>query len=312
MKIFKRIAITVLSMVLLLGGGSQANAQGCVYSEKYTLDDSITDTETISYNEKREVILQTGVPEEILNQYTPIRIDNLYERIKGKNFVYSGSETKYCNISDGDLEIETYGTINKSDLMIRMDFYEEFTYDELNYGYVESLIMEYAFEWLNAPTYQSTDAFTINWDANLFDPVEGNYFYAVSGYNDAAGDYHQKDYITRPSMLQEGGIGWTLNINSIESDAVATVQYRPRGGGGIFLHAKKRILSKESYALIQGEGPLEYMNIYFDYAHQKIGAEISLGISTSQTGLGFSSGVTFTGGNYDRMADIAKYYFRYY
>lgn len=77
-------------------------------------------------------------------------------------------------------------------------------------------------------------------------------------------------------MLQEGGIGWTLNINSIESDAVATVQYRPRGGGGIFLHAKKRILSKESYALIQGEGPLEYMNIYFDYAHQKIGAEISL------------------------------------
>ncbi len=117
MKIFKRIAITVLSMVLLLGGGSQANAQGCVYSEKYTLDDSITDTETISYNEKREVILQTGVPEEILNQYTPIRIDNLYERIKGKNFVYSGSETKYCNISDGDLEIEPYGTINKSDLL---------------------------------------------------------------------------------------------------------------------------------------------------------------------------------------------------
>lgn len=268
-------------------------------------------TGEFSYDKKVETILKTGVPEEIAESYSAKRVDSLYTWMNGRHFTYAGSETLYFNNTENGLEISPYSTIHESDLKLTIDFYEELSeyneYLDYEYGYVSSVIVNYGFSWLTIPFYQLVDAFTLNWDANLFEPAESNYFYAVSEY--AVSDlWTEIEYITKPSTLQSGGIGWMLSINTREPSTLPA-SLIPSGGAGVFLNAKRDFYSAR-YADINAD-TTAHTDFYVGYAHQKLGATISFGVSPTSTSLGPTVGVTFSGGNYDLMADFGRYYFQY-
>lgn len=314
MRKYKLILGMLLSATLLFAENGIEKVSKCMAYKDIAIVDEEENVKTgeISYDKKVETILQTGVPEEIAESYSTKRVDSLYTWMNGRNFTYVGSETLYFNSTESGLEISPYSTIHESDLKLTVDFYEELSeyneYLDYEYGYVSSVIVNYGFSWLTIPFNQLVDGFTLNWDANLFELAESNYFYAVSEYALPNDVWTEIEYITKPGILQSGGIGWMLSINTREASTLS-VSLPPSGGAGVFLNAKHDFYSAR-YADINTD-PTEHTDFYVSYAHQKLGATISFGVSPTSTSLGPTVGVTFSGGNYDFMADFGRYYFQY-
>lgn len=186
--------------------------------------------------------------------------------------------------------VETYDNIPTAQLEMKMA-----TFDRVSNDKVTAVIVELTYKWIKAPFFTLTDAMTFNWDGTLF-ALGG--FYAESGYDtrDVANRYQwrQTDYVDRPAKGAEGGIGWYLKTGLGAVGSTVTVDSNNRGAASIYLVPKNTIYTSTSLK----------STMFFNYAHQIVGANISLGLSQD----GPSAGVDFAGGKYDEASTYIIYH----
>ncbi len=153
----------------------------------------------------------------------------------------------------------------------------------LENGKVKWVDVALAYEWLQEPILTMTDALTFTWDANTF---YDNGFYANSGCI-VDGQYVNIEDINAPATAQAGGLGWYSKLSLPHHGNT----YKHIGGAQVLLGVKNPFSSSATLN----------SKMYLSYAHQLVGAGISLGFPGSV-------GVSFTGGKFDKQAFSYTYH----
>lgn len=235
---------------------------------------------TVSQEEKMAVILETGVPENFVENLSDSQINDYYMKFEGRNVKYKGTEEKIVEINE-NIDEKLRGTIPSSSLQLSISVFEDMS--DTGAGEVYGLIVGANFKWLKQPICSLTDGMTVNWDGSLFNFQS---FYAETGFM-LDGVWYPKDYTNTPAMSANGGIGWFLDIASGNLN---------QGGGSIYLVPRR--------TFYEWENP--NMQIDFNYAHEILGGSLSFGV---EPGISGSGGVGIAGGNYDSQA-VSKIYNR--
>ena len=233
-------------------------------------------TSPVTYKEKIAYLKSIGTTDEAIEEYNPYQIDSLYNSLIGKDARFSGLESKIVDIIDNNSI--TKGNISTSQLKLTVG-----TYDMLQNGKVNNVNVSIGYEWLKEPILVLTDALTFTWDNSLF---YDQGFYAESVCN-VDGEVHPIEFISAPATAQAGGLGWYSKLSLPHHGNT----YKHYGGAEFLLGVRKPFSASADLN----------SKMYLTYAHQLIGAGISLGFPGSV-------GVTITGGSYDQQAHSYTYH----
>lgn len=247
---------------------------------------------------KAEMFLKKiGTPEEIISQLEPWKVEQFYLKYGNMEYLkFSGYDKQILDVSENSVSEgtpQTYGNIPTSQLQLSILTVDNYN---PNTNVVSSVIVELNYKWLKRPFFTMTDAMTFNWDSNLF-VLKG--FYAQSGYmiRDMynRNQWAEVEFINSPARSTSGGIGWYLETGrNITVPPSSTVISNNQGAASILLHPKRTIYTNTTLN----------SDMHFNYAHQILGTNISLGISSG----GPSAGVSFSGGSYDELAAYYTYH----
>lgn len=234
-------------------------------------EDRITEAEKIDY------LKSIGTTEEAIAIYNQAQIDELYYTLQGKDVKFSGIETTIVEIENKNSDQMERNNISTSKLQLSIG-----TYDMERDGKVIGIDVTLGYKWLESPLMHFTDAFTFTWNDALF---YDDGFYAMSNYTLAGGQMITIEQISRPATGQAGGLGWYLNT-AVPHGAISN-NY---GGAQILLRPRTYYTSATKLAA----------KMYFTYAHQLVGAGITIGPD--------GPGVTITGGKYDQQTFSYTYH----
>lgn len=246
---------------------------------------SAAETES-EYEVQVDYLKSIGTPDELLEQYTPERIKNLYdtlqERVVGdKTVQFSGYKVEEYDVTDSDNRIR--GNISTDDLRLIIATYDFLTDD----NYVDGVNVSLSYEWLNDPVCHYEDGFGFSWDGSIFND-EG--IYAASYYTHPDYGVFTMDEVDRAANANVGSMYWYLDTGKPKG-----VTSNNFGGADIYLVPKEAFPASERLK----------SKMYFQYVHQKLGANISLGFSTDSTG-NFS--VSVEAGHYDMQTESYTYH----
>lgn len=238
---------------------------------------SITSVEAsdpqVAETEKINFLKSIGTTDEALASYTTKQIDDLYNTLYGQDAHFSGFDSKIVEIAETTSDERE--NISPSKLQLSIG-----TYDLVSNGMVKGVDVSIGYKWLKDPMIHLTDALTFLWDNNIF---YDDGFYATANCN-VTGVPILLENINAPALASPGSFGWYSTISQPQSGP-ADYFY---GGAQVLLRPRTPFSS--SAAL--------HSKLYLTYAHQKPGASISFGISSS----GSNVGVSITGGKYDQQS----------
>lgn len=229
------------------------------------------------YYMQLEYLREVGTPNELLLDFSPARVAQLYNTLyehNEKRVVFSGYDSEIYKITENN-ENARGGNISTSDLKLTVATYEFIDENDKVIGMNAAL----TYEWLTNPIFHLTDAMIFTWDGTLFYD-EG--MYAQSCYDHPTYGVVSMDYVDSPAKAQSGSMGWYLS--TAKPKGVSSYNY---GGADICLMARNPFDTDTQLR----------SKMYFTYAHQIAGASISLGISSGSTP-SVSAGVSVTAGDY--------------
>ncbi len=188
-KMIIMLVISGILAILTIGSGFSAQA------------------EELSTEEKRDSLLQRGVPTLYLNSLDEDAIDEVYEKFIDGSMT---CETTTSFLTEGsgscDEGIMPYGTISSSDMWFNLTRIAEYSLRRLQY-----MVVYVDFSWNIEPKYQKADAIAVNWDPNVLTYKSGSF----NGYYEM--DYNDRYTFGRhelesPQALTQGGLGYEVEF----------------------------------------------------------------------------------------------------
>lgn len=150
-----------------------------------------------------DILLEKGVPVELLDSLTDDIILKIYNEIGTKSISSVTSKTVYLTEKNGD--IQPAGEISESSLYLEISGIKLTDSGKLT-GVVFILVWEWA---PDKPVFRQTDSITVNWDASVFN-YKGDSFCSVSlyRYTHSPQEWQVFREYTRPAESNQGGLGF--------------------------------------------------------------------------------------------------------
>lgn len=233
---------------------------------------------TTKVNYVKQVLIQEGVPENVVEKMSTTVKLNMYEKMQNYDFYISDVEEKIVSFENTQDEksATTYATIPESKMSITSMYTNYVTGNK-----VESVECYYYSEWLSGPTVNGTDGLAMNWDSSLFS-LDGFAAYPAGKIDGIHVDFNT---ITRPASATQGGYGINIPLFSqyFNQSVEMLTAFTPRNT----LYTTSNITS----------------NINYEYGHETIGITPSVSFSTTDKSVNIQPTIGL-----DTAAEVITYY----
>lgn len=172
----------------------------------------------LDYKTMFNALQQQGIPKDFLSRRTKEQIESLYQKCKGHNIAFGGSEITYLT-EDGQV-VSPYGAIPEYDLILEISPLYDVGDDGDGNNTYDACWMFVYFNWTSGhPTVRKVDALAVNWDPDMW-TFDGEFEH--TDYSDRNTIYSS---VTRPTERNQGGLGYYAYLDTNCSNLIGETQF---------------------------------------------------------------------------------------